>query len=745
VANRQNVKTAPDARTGKTVGKQAESPVRHAPELLFEREDWTLYLSLAHLPQKAGVDAEQLARLVVKELTDNALDAADMAGRSGEVGVQVTDGNLTVTDQGTGIADATPESLARIFSVARPMLSSKLVRRPSRGAVGNGLRVALGYLTATRARLTVATGTVRVTLDPELDGTSRIVHAETIEPITGLRLTVTAGDTPFTKDDCAWALDAIELAIQSSQPAFTGKPSLHWLDADHFHVLTRAVVGDVTIRQFLANFHGFAGSTIQSRVAKQFLRRPLGSLTAREAAELLAAGQQAARAPNAKALCPLGRDAVITDGYALAQGSFTEGRHAPRATLPFLVEAWVDADHPNQPSTSSLSLCMNRTRALAPTSGHAGHGRLRLSISNAQVIADVPAGPRYAINVNITSPMFRLLSDGKTPDCAPFADAMAEAIGKAAKQAGRDIAAQMSAADKRDAARRRAEAQEDAQEKALADREARQHRRALLAIEKAERIAEKKARPTIRDAVLQLLPDAITEAEASGYLFNTRHIVYAIREQVRQLSGQELKQAYFEQLVTELEAERGDLSPRLIREARGNFYIPHIDADAVPLGTVSVRNFRRPAWTFNKVVVIEKEDLRLMLEQAGWAQRHDAMLMSSKGFNTRAARDLVDAIAETTEPVRVFNAHDADAAGTVIQHTLQHATLAPPARSRSSTSALNRGRESPSDSRASGCRSPATRTTRPGASPSATTSRRVRTSRPMARAGSSGCNTAGSS
>jgi hypothetical protein len=79
-------------------------------------------------------------------------------------------------------------------------------------------------------------------------------------------------------------------------------------------------------------------------------------------------------------------------------------------------------------------------------------------------------------------------------------------------------------------------------------------------------------------------------------------------------------------------------------------------------------------------VVIEKEDLRLMLEQAGWAQRHDAMLISSKGFNTRAARDLVDAIAETTEPVRVFNAHDADAAGTVIQHTLQHATLARAAR-----------------------------------------------------------------
>jgi hypothetical protein len=83
---------------------------------------------------------------------------------------------------------------------------------------------------------------------------------------------------------------------------------------------------------------------------------------------------------------------------------------------------------------------------------------------------------------------------------------------------------------------------------------------------------------------------------------------------------------------------------------------------------------------FNKVLLIEKDDLRLMLEQAGWAERHDCLLMSSKGFTTRAARDLIDAIAETTEPVQVFCCHDADASGTLIQHTAQHATLARAAR-----------------------------------------------------------------
>ena len=51
------------------------------------------------------------------------------------------------------------------------------------------------------------------------------------------------------------------------------------------------------------------------------------------------------------------------------------------------------------------------------------------------------------------------------------------------------------------------------------------------------------------------------------------------------------------------------------------------------------------------------------------------LLTSCKGFTTRAGRDLIDAIAETTEPVKVFWVHDADSAGTLIQHTVQHATL----------------------------------------------------------------------
>ena len=56
------------------------------------------------------------------------------------------------------------------------------------------------------------------------------------------------------------------------------------------------------------------------------------------------------------------------------------------------------------------------------------------------------------------------------------------------------------------------------------------------------------------------------------------------------------------------------------------------------------------------------------------------MTMSSKGFSGRAARDLVDKLADHDEPVTVFCVHDADASGTMIYQTFQEATKARGAR-----------------------------------------------------------------
>ena len=88
-----------------------------------------------------------LPKLVLKELTDNALDA----GGTIYVG-QLEDGGWYVEDDGRGIAGDPPD-IARLFSIRRPLVSSKLLRLPTRGALGNGLRVVAGVVLASDGRL----------------------------------------------------------------------------------------------------------------------------------------------------------------------------------------------------------------------------------------------------------------------------------------------------------------------------------------------------------------------------------------------------------------------------------------------------------------------------------------------------------------------------------------------------------------------------------------------------------------
>src|SRR5262249_42678533 len=114
-------------------------------------------------------------------------------------------------------------------------------------------------------------------------------------------------------------------------------------------------------------------------------------------------------------------------------------------------------------------------------------------------------------------------------------------------------------------------------------------------------------------------------------------------------------------------------------EPRGTIFHPHRDED-IALGTLAVEEYARPSWTFNKLVYVEKEGFSEALKADGWPERHDCALMSSKGFTTRAARDLVDKLAAHNEPVTIFCVHDADAYGTMIYQTFQEETKARGAR-----------------------------------------------------------------
>jgi hypothetical protein len=101
----------------------------------------------------------------------------------------------------------------------------------------------------------------------------------------------------------------------------------------------------------------------------------------------------------------------------------------------------------------------------------------------------------------------------------------------------------------------------------------------------------------------------------------------------------------------------------------------------IPLGTLAVEKYKRPAWNFNKALYCEKEGFFPVLIDARWPERNDCALLTSKGFASRAARDLLGLLGATDEPITFFTVHDADGPGTMIHQSLQEGTRARPGRS----------------------------------------------------------------
>ena len=167
-------------------------------------------------------------------------------------------------------------------------------------------------------------------------------------------------------------------------------------------------------------------------------------------------------------------------------------------------------------------------------------------------------------------------------------------------------------------------------------------------------------------------------SEGGKYRFNERNLFYRLRPIVQEELDQELKIGNFKSIIDDYENEHGEIR-LMYRDPRGSLVHPHRD-EVISLGTLMVEKYDRPAWLFNKLLYIEKEGAHDSLKQDGWLEKHDCAVMSTKGFSTRAARDLIDKLAAHGEPIKVFCVHDADASGSMIYQTLQDATKARRAR-----------------------------------------------------------------
>lgn len=398
---------------------------------LFHRDDWALFRSLGTLPQRAGVAVQHLPRLVVKELVDNALDAAPEA--AAPIVDICADGLLRVRDFGAGI-EGTPEEIAALFSIARPLTSSKQMRLLARGALGNGLRVVAGTILATEGTLRVITRGMDLHLEPCENGGTLIksnVPSAPDEIGTVIEARLGSGYA-FKSSDQYWTRFS---RCMAGAPSYAGKSSPHWYDEDAFFELCQAY-GNRFARDLVAMLDGCANPKA-GRIAKAFTNRAADSLSRDEAAVLLAAARDEAKPVAPKRLGFVGAiNRGLPPGYARSEGTFQPSsvRGTLRAQLPFVVECWAEIRESGQ--ADKVAFCVNRTSVAAEISPQRQSDKTRVAIFGCGLghsfkVGRAPVG----IVVNVQTPYMPFTSEGKAPDFQAFIKTLSKVIPRATSSA----------------------------------------------------------------------------------------------------------------------------------------------------------------------------------------------------------------------------------------------------------------------------------------------------------------------
>ncbi len=608
------IETRPDPAPGTS----QPVPVQERADLQLVRDDWTFLRSVSTLPQRTGVGPDLLRRLVVKELVDNALDA----GGSCEYG-QTEDGGYFIEDAGPGID---PDRLAEMFSIARPLVSSKALRLPTRGALGNGLRVVAGAILASGGTLRVLTRGKRVTLTPKDDGTTEVTIQDGVRT-EGTRVEVKLGEAMPGDEDgdpFAWARTACMIAGRGSR--YRGRSSPWWYGADAFFELLQAT-GDGGVRSLVSDLDGCSGRKA-GVVAGPYLGRSAKSLGRSEAADLLNRARQASRPVKPSRLGTVGR----LDGYpwyARQRGVYRVEDGGTPAEVPFVVEAWAEPLPSGE--EDALTVCVNRTpvTGLVELWRKTDRGKATLAIfgCNGDLVIPISrkTGPLRVL-VNVQTPYMPITHEGKAPNLAFVRPPLRDVMAKLARKARRCA---------------------------------------------PTRVGEGGSQ---REFIFGAL-DAATDKVSGGgrHRYNVRQLWYVVRPLLVEHCGSEPDYGYFSQVVQDRENVDGQPLPGIFRDPRGTLYIPHT-GEEIPLGTLAVEGYRHRHWTFNKVLYIEKEGFFPLLKDARWPERHDCALLTSKGQATGAARDLLDLLGDVGEQIQFFCVHDADGPGTTIYQALVQAT-----------------------------------------------------------------------
>jgi hypothetical protein len=602
--------------------KRLERDRRKAAPIIHETADWRLFLDPETLPQKAGCQPDDIGKVVLKELVDNALDA----GASVTVQHAPESRLWIVTDNGPGLD---PDDVARLFCVNRPLLSSKLKRMPTRGMLGNGLRVVMAW--AQVVFITSRGVSQRLEID-QRTGRTIVTRRDNVPAEPGMTVKVRAEDPG---DDYR---AKITIALAKLVPDYTGPSNPHWYGYSDFARLFSDAPASASAGDVVADL---------GLVPPKTLTGPARDLTLDAACTLLRELKQQTPPLSPDKIGRLGLIYPNRPGYKRRSGIRREpaGGH-----VPYVIEAHVNCKRADKRSNSSLgfSLTINKSASLVEMLGGFNGDEFLLQGCGLDLAIKVPTGI-YSIALSIITVNLQLTSDGKAPALGPYADDIAEVIESAMRQAHQVM---------------------ERPDQGMSIKQA-----AYLAFPNAyeEASGGKALSPSARQVFYAARP-RILELTGKDTL-DSKYITQNLLPNF------------------ETEHPEPTQGWDVTYDARGNMIEPHTgiqvglgtlevrdylrDRAALGPAIALVDNSRRqtvgPENRYRTVLFVEKEGFHRQIQQAQIQERFDVMLMSTKGMSVVAARKLLDDLAARAAAGRidkVLVAHDFDISGFGIFTTL---------------------------------------------------------------------------
>ncbi len=165
--------------------------------IIFETSRAAEYFTARELQAQTGQPMNRFPEVMLKELIDNGLDAAETAGVAPVVTFKAeTRGRwlrLTIQDNGSGLR---AETIDRILNFTTRTSDKALYRTPTRGLQGNALKTVLGipYALGCRRPIVIEAHGLRHRITAWIDPAGEVRTERKTEPspvTTGTRVTVT--------------------------------------------------------------------------------------------------------------------------------------------------------------------------------------------------------------------------------------------------------------------------------------------------------------------------------------------------------------------------------------------------------------------------------------------------------------------------------------------------------------------------------------------------------------------------